>query len=71
MNPPVPWKLPPDATNWEAGWESSRRFQIRHWASLSFEQKLAALEEMNDYAREATLRRHRRLTASTTNKPAR
>jgi hypothetical protein len=61
MKQPIPWKLPPDASDWQAGWESSRRFQVRLWASLPFERKLAALEEMNDYAREAELRYARRM----------
>jgi len=60
MNEPPTWKLPPDASNWEADWKGSRRFQIRHWASLPFERKLDALEEMCDYAREAEQRRLRR-----------
>jgi hypothetical protein len=60
MKAPLEWKLPADATNWEADWESSRRFQIRLWASLPFERKLEALEEMCDYAREAEQRRARR-----------
>jgi hypothetical protein len=54
MNPD--WKLPANSSDWEATWEASRRFQIRHWAALPFERKLAALEEMNDYARNAAIR---------------
>jgi hypothetical protein len=63
MKTPVEWRLPPDAADWEADWEGSRRFQIRLWASLPLDRKLEALEEMCDYAREAEERRARREAA--------
>jgi hypothetical protein len=44
------WKLPPDATDWECDWESSRRFQLNYWAAQPLKDQLKAVEEMGKLA---------------------
>ena len=34
------------------GWEANRRDQLRHWMSLTAAQRLAALEELNEFIRQ-------------------
>lgn len=48
MSEPLDWRISADADDWECSWESSRRFQIRYWASLPLRAKLEAIEEMGD-----------------------
>ena len=50
MSEPLDWRIPLDAEDWQCDWESSRRFQIRYWASLPLRAKLEAIEEMGDLA---------------------
>ena len=43
-------------------WEGSRREQLRAWSRLSFDEVLAALEEMEDFQRDmAAAARERRM----------
>ena len=51
MNEPLDWKIPEGSEDWQADWKSSRRFQLRYWASLSLRAKLMAVEEMGELAR--------------------
>jgi hypothetical protein len=42
----------PDEIDWSlTTFEGSRREQLRRWRALSFEEMLAALEEMEEFAR--------------------
>ncbi|HZS55650.1 MAG TPA: hypothetical protein VFA65_14710 [Bryobacteraceae bacterium] len=60
MNKPLDWRIPLDAEDWQCDWESSRRFQIRYWASLPLRDKIAAIEEMEEFGRAMIERRRQR-----------
>ncbi len=56
MSETLNWRINADSDDWECGWESSRRFQLRYWASLPLRAKLEAIEEMGDIAERLSAR---------------
>ncbi|MEM1060684.1 MAG: hypothetical protein AAGK14_15845 [Verrucomicrobiota bacterium] len=60
MNGANDWSIPPETDDWEGSFEASQRFQWRYFRSLSFEQKLDALEEMCELVEHFQRRREAR-----------
>lgn len=45
-----PWKIPPDAADWECDWRGDQLFHLRHFRSFTLAEKIRAVEEMTQVA---------------------
>jgi len=50
MSADSPWRIPPDAADWECDWRGDQLFHLRYFRALPLAEKIKAVEEMERVA---------------------